>query len=153
MFAFAQLATRVLFTLIFAFTFALAVPQMAHAQTTPWTGNCVESVTFKSDNPDIEDREVTVATIQGFECLIANVLSSVTTIIGLAAFVMLIIASFLYLTSSGNSKGTEAAKQTMTYAIIGIIVALMSFFILQLISDFTGVRGFLRFDLSIEQSE
>lgn len=90
-----------------------------------------------------------VATIQGVTCLIANILASATTLIGLASFVMVVIGAFLYLTSGGNTKGTEAAKQSITYAIIGIVVALMAYFILNLISQFTGVTGILEFNLNI----
>lgn len=91
-----------------------------------------------------------VATIKGIEALVANVLAVFTTIIGLASFVMLIVGAFMYLTSGGNSKGTEAGKQSITYAIIGIVVSLMAFFILQLIANFTGVDAILDFNLGIE---
>ncbi len=90
-----------------------------------------------------------VATIRGFECFIANLLSVATTFVGLAAFVMLIMGAFLYLTSGGSSKGTEAGKQTITYAVIGLVVAVLAFFALTLISDFTGVKTILQFNLNI----
>lgn len=81
-----------------------------------------------------------VATIQGFECLIANILTVFIAIIGLAAFVMVVVAAFRYLTSGGNTKGTEQARSTLTYAIIGIVVALSAFIILRLLTAFTGVN-------------
>jgi len=99
-----------------------------------------------------EDRCVidTVATITGIECLMLRVLDLATTFIGLAAFVMLIVGGFLFLTSGGSPKGAEAGRNTMTYAIIGIVVALMAAFILRLISGFTGVTGILNFNLFLE---
>ena len=112
----------------------------AWAQPAEWTeeAGCVASTDFGD-----------VATIRGVECLVANVLSVATTFIGLASFVMLIMGSFLYLTSGGSSKGTEAGKQTITYAVIGLIVAVLAFFALTLISDFTGVTTILQFNLNI----
>ncbi|NCN03524.1 MAG: hypothetical protein GW942_00430 [Candidatus Pacebacteria bacterium] len=80
-----------------------------------------------------------VATIQGFACLISNVLGVAITIIGMLALVMFVAASFRYLTSGGNSKSTEQAKGTITYAITGLVVALSAFILLNLISNFTGV--------------
>lgn len=80
-----------------------------------------------------------VATIQGLGCLIGNVLSVALTIIGMLALVMFIAASFRYMTSGGNSKSTEQAKNTITYAVAGIIVAVSAFILLNLISNFTGV--------------
>lgn len=97
---------------------------------------------------DIGGSTKKVATLRGLECMVSNILAVATTFIGLAAFVMIIVGAFLYLTSGGNSKGTEAGKQALTYAIIGIIVALMAYWVLVLISNFTGVETFLQFTLS-----
>jgi hypothetical protein len=95
-----------------------------------WSGDCVEGG---------------VATIQGLRCIIANVLSVAITGIGLAGFIMLIIGGFRYLASGGNSKGAETAKNTITFAVIGLVVALSSFVILNLIAEFTGVKTILDF--------
>jgi len=95
-----------------------------------WRGTCVEDG---------------VATIQGFRCLIANILSIAITGIGFAGFIMLIVGGFRYLTSGGNSKGTETAKNTITFAVIGLVVALSSYIILNLIAEFTGVKTILNF--------
>lgn len=100
----------------------------ASSPTNSWGGVCVAG-------PQND-----VATIQGFECLIANVLTVFIALIGLAAFIMIVIAGFRYLTSGGNTKGTEQARSTITYAIIGIVVALSAFIILRLLSAFTGVN-------------
>jgi len=88
-----------------------------------------------------------VATIQGFGCLIANVLSIALTGLGLIGFVMFIVGGFMYMLSGGNAKGTETAKNTVTYSIIGIVVALSAFIILNLIASFTGVQGILKFTI------
>jgi len=110
-------------------------------------GRCVTTVSMgEGENAVIKE----VATFRGIECLLANVLNVAVTFVGLAAFVMVIYGAFLYLTSGGSSKGTEAGKQALTYAIIGIVVALMAFWILNLIATFTGVSGILNFSLSLD---
>jgi hypothetical protein len=107
---------------------ALIAPVSAQAQTKEWTqGVCVVG----------EGREA-VATIQGLQCLIGNVLSVAITGIGLAGFVMMLVGSFTYLLSGGNAKGIEQAKGTMTMAIAGLLVALSAFIILNIVSAFTG---------------
>lgn len=93
-----------------------------------WTGVCVAG-------PDND-----VATIQGLECLIANAFSVILTTIGLAGFVMFIFGAFQWMMSGNNSKGVDTARQSMTYAVIGIIVALSGFIIINLIAEFTGVN-------------
>lgn len=105
----------------------------------PWTG--LNSVCVGTGNA------ANVATIQGLQCLIANVFSIAITLIGLVGFVMLIVGAFRYLISGGNSKGTEAGRNTITYAVIGLLVALSAFIILNLISNFTGVNTILNFNI------
>lgn len=121
-----------------SFLFVFASP--AHAQTTPWTGVCVGGYDGTKD----------VATIQGVECLMANVLSVAITIIGTSAFVMFLIGSFRYLTAGANTKGVESGKNALSFAVLGIVVALASFLILRFVSQFTGVTSILQFNTQLK---
>ena len=56
-------------------------------------------------------------------------------IVLLVAVVMLIIGGFLYVTSSGNEGMVERAKQTMLYAIIGIVVVILAFVIVRTVAN------------------
>ena len=114
----------------------------ARAQQAWEEGRCVTNIS-------VGGQSTPVATFQGIECLIANVLSVAVTLIGFIAFIMVIYGAFLFLTSGGSSKGTEAGRQAITYAVIGIVVALLAFWILRLISAFTGVQGILFFNLGL----
>lgn len=120
-----------------AFYLASAMP--VFAQTRPWEDVCVDA-----NNPD-------VATIQGFQCLLANVLSIFLTVVGLGAFIMLIVAAFRLLVSGGNSQAMEKARNSVTYAVIGLVVAVSAFVILNLIAEFTGVKTILKFEVPFEQ--
>ncbi|MBU0576496.1 hypothetical protein KJ654_02440 [Patescibacteria group bacterium] len=120
-------------------TLWLVLPPAVSAQMVgpqAWKGDCVAKADVVPGG---------VATIQGLRCMIANILSVAITAIGFAGFLMLIIGGFRYLTSGGNSKGTETAKNTITFAVIGLVVALSSFVILNLIAEFTGVKTILQF--------
>lgn len=107
------------------------------AQTAVWKGVCVGPTDASKD----------VATLQGLECLIGNIFTIILTLIGLAGFIMFIIASFRYLLSGGNTKGTETARNTFTFVVIGIIVALSGFIILNFLADFTGVKNITIFSI------
>ena len=113
----------------------LIYPQIVRAQTSEWSGICVY----------VEDEEV--ATLQGFQCLLANILSVALTLIGIAGFIMLIVGSMKWLLSGGNAQHVEKAKNTMTYAVVGLIVALSAFIILNLVAEFTGIKSILQFTI------
>ena len=53
---------------------------------------------------------------------------------------MLIVGGFQYLTAGGNPEKTKAAGNTITYAVIGLVVILGAWFILLFIEKFTGVK-------------
>ncbi len=81
-----------------------------------------------------------VATIQGFECLFANVLQIIVTVAGLAFFFMFISGGFKYLTGGGDEKKLASASSTLTMAIIGLVGVIASWLILRFIQNFTGVN-------------
>ncbi|KUK79633.1 MAG: hypothetical protein XD95_0236 [Microgenomates bacterium 39_7] len=111
----------------------LTLPHQIYAQTQPWK-SIDSSCTIDG-----------VATIQGIMCLIANILSVSLTFIGLAGFVMLIFGSIKWLTSGGNSQALESSKKTITFAFSGLVLALLSFLIINTIAEFTGVNVITQF--------
>ncbi len=130
------------FLIVLSLVVAVSVaPPRAAAQTKAWEGDCIESFT------DEAGKAYDVATIQGLQCAVANVLSIAITGIGLVGFVMMIIGSFRYLLSGGNQKSTDSARQTLTFAVVGLVVALSAFIILNIIVAFTGIDSILNFDV------
>lgn len=101
------------------------IPSPVYAQTEAWGGKCVAG---------------DVATIQGFECLFANILQIVTTVTGLIFFGMFIIGGFKYLTSGGDPKKAATASSTLTMSIIGLVGVIVSWLILLFIQNFTGAN-------------
>lgn len=75
--------------------------------------------------------------------LIVNIVTILLVVAGSIAVIFLIIGGFRYVTASGNEEQTEAAKKTMTGAIIGLAVILLSFAIIRIISTIllTGSTG------------
>ncbi len=87
-----------------------------------------------------------VAQLKCLEVVFANTLQVITGLAGLALFVMLIIGGIKYLTSGGDPKASEGAKNTMTYALIGIVLMGLAYLIFNILQNFTGV-DFLKFDI------
>ena len=75
-----------------------------------------------------------------FEDLLTAITNAIGLIIGSVAVVMLIIAGFYFLTSSGDPEKIQKAKNFLKYAIIGIVTALVAGPIVELIKWILGVK-------------
>lgn len=80
-----------------------------------------------------------IATIKDLEGIFANVVSVALGFAGILLFVLLLSGGFKYITSGGDPKATEGAQKTITYAILGLVLLLVSYLILVLIKMITGV--------------
>ncbi|PIR96862.1 MAG: hypothetical protein COT91_04335 [Candidatus Doudnabacteria bacterium CG10_big_fil_rev_8_21_14_0_10_41_10] len=63
-------------------------------------------------------------------CIIGAIVKFLLAIVFIVALVFLVIGGFRYIVSQGNEEGVEKAKGTITNAIIGIVVVLLSWIIL-----------------------
>ena len=82
----------------------------------------------------------TPAKIQDLVVIVQRILNIVVRLAGIAVFIMLIIGGFQYLTAGGDPKKTQAASNTLTYAIFGLVAVIAAWFILLFIEKFTGVK-------------
>ncbi len=64
--------------------------------------------------------------------LIRNIINVLLTAVGVISIVMIIVGGMRYAISNGDSNQVSAAKNTVLYAVIGLIVALFSFAIVNL---------------------
>jgi len=89
----------------------------------------------------------TPAPLTGLNDIFGNVVSIALGFGGIVLFIMFVVGGFQYLTSGGNPQAAEGARKTLTYAILGLVLVALSYLILRLISDFTGVQSILRFNI------
>lgn len=82
-----------------------------------------------------------VATIQCLVPLFRNVVSALLQIAAVALFIMFVVAGFNFIMGGGDPKRMEQAKGTMTYAVIGIVVMVLAYLIIQIIARFTGLTN------------
>lgn len=60
-------------------------------------------------------------------------------VLGAVSVIMIIIGGLRYVISGGNSTAVTAAKNTILYAIVGVIIALLAYAIVNFVLDsFTG---------------
>ena len=72
--------------------------------------------------------------------LLADIINIISVIVGIVAVIMIIYGGFKYITSGGDSGNVTGAKNTILYAIVGlIIVALAQFIVKFVLNTSSGV--------------
>ena len=77
-----------------------------------------------------DDVETGSARIQGIVTTIVNVFSIV---VGIVAVIMIIVGGFKYITSGGDSGNITSAKNTIVYAVIGLVIVALAQFVVQFV--------------------
>lgn len=64
------------------------------------------------------------------DSIVQNIVSTVFFIIGFISIIMILVGSFRFLTSNGDSSKNKQARMTLTYAIVGLIVSISAYSII-----------------------
>lgn len=70
-----------------------------------------------------------------FSEIMITIINILLAVAGLIAVIFLIVGGFRYITAGGNEEASEAAKKTITNAIIGIVIIILAFVIVRVISN------------------
>jgi hypothetical protein len=65
--------------------------------------------------------------------VIRSVLDILSILVGVAAVIMIVIGGLRYIISGGDSNATAGAKNTIIYAIVGLIIALLAQVLVQFV--------------------
>lgn len=95
-------------------------------------GSCVENI-----------KGFEVATLKCLEVIFQNLVAAAFFFVGIVAIFMLIFGGFKFMFSGGDPKEVEGARHVITWAIIGLVVVLLAFFIINILGYITGTEGFL----------
>ena len=79
------------------------------------------------------------AQLVDLEIYFGRILGVATSLFGIAAFIMILTGGFKYMTAGGDPKQTASAKQTITWAIAGVVLTIAAWFIIKFIEISTGV--------------
>lgn len=74
-----------------------------------------------------------VPTLKCLEVVFGNILTMASAFIVLVLFIMFIVGAFRYLTSFGNAEKVKKAQGTLKMALIGFIIFVSAFLILNII--------------------
>jgi ABC-type Fe3+ transport system permease subunit len=65
--------------------------------------------------------------------LMQNIVSTLLFVLGIIAVIMIVIGGIRYATSGGDSSQIQAAKNTILYSVVGLVVAIMSYAIVNFV--------------------
>lgn len=74
----------------------------------------------------------------GAVATISAVIAFLASILAVVAILMIVVSGILYMISAGDTARIDTAKRILTYAIIGLIVALLAWVIVNVISNTLG---------------
>ncbi len=81
-----------------------------------------------------------VATLSCVPAIFSNVITALLMFVGTFALVIIIFSGYKFMNSGGDPKQLEGARNTLIYGVLGLLVVLFSFFIINIISSVTGVE-------------
>lgn len=82
----------------------------------------------------------TIGTIGCLPFYLNNIINGALGLAGVAAVILITISGIRLLLSGGDLIKVEKAKKSLTYSIIGFVIILASFFILNVVSLITGAK-------------
>lgn len=106
--------------------FGMAAPALAQsAQDQINNGLCAGSNLQFTDNPGQCNTASSDATSR-INSIVHTVVNLLSAIVGIVAVIMIIVGGFRYITSGGNDTSVTSAKNTILYAIIGLVVVALA---------------------------
>jgi glucose uptake protein GlcU len=88
-----------------------------------------------------------VATIGCLTIVFVNMVRALVVFVGLTALVIFIFGAWKFMNSGGDPKKLESAKHSFTYGLLGLSIVLLSYFIITIIAEVTGVPCITMFTL------
>lgn len=77
------------------------------------------------------------AKLSDIEGIISNIIGLLTPFAAIALLIMIVVGAYKFLTSGGDPKAVAGARSTLTYAILGVILVVVSWLVLVLIQTVT----------------
>lgn len=117
----------IILSLIMAVSFvSISAPAMVSAQTTIADQVCTGVLNTSGVADGAGASSCEEEDDNNFSTIITKVINIFSILIGSVSVIMIIIGGFRYIISGGDQNSVTAAKNTIMYAIIGLVVVLFS---------------------------
>lgn len=88
-----------------------------------------------ANTPDDVESAVCKSTSDDANALINTIVNLLIFFIGVVAVIVIIVSGFTFVTSNGNKEQVTKARNTLTYAIVGLVVAILAYAIVNWVLD------------------
>jgi hypothetical protein len=99
--------------------FFIATPSFVHAQNL----DACEGVQWTGAEVDCKDGNLSD---KKFGNVVRSIINLLSVLVGAVSVIMIIIGGFRYVVSNGDSNGVSGAKNTILYAIVGLVIVLFA---------------------------
>ncbi len=82
---------------------------------------------------DRSKNEVNIPIVNADQSAVDNIFGAVLMIAGAVAVIFIVLGGIKYSTSQGDSSATAQAKEMIIYSLVGLVVVIMAFMIVQLV--------------------
>jgi hypothetical protein len=111
---------------------------------TPGSSNCITGGLCQG----AQNLQVTATTAEcteqnsgGLQGTIKTIVNILSVVVGIVAVIMIIIGGFRYITSGGKQESVTAAKNTILYALIGLVIVALAQVIVRFVLTRTANAG------------
>lgn len=122
---------------VFAVASPFALTTAVHAQSTVGTDPISQSLCQGINGATSTDITDTNCNAEAGTSTINNIIKQVVNIfslvVGVVAVIMIIVGGLKYITSGGDSSSVSSAKNTILYAIIGLVIVALAQFIVRFV--------------------
>jgi cytochrome bd-type quinol oxidase subunit 2 len=125
-----------------ALTMALvpvAIPVVVYAQATPTPTGGVDiggNLACGSTLSTTTGADCSQATTDGsarIQNIVTTIVNIFSIVVGIVAVIMIVVGGFKYITSGGESGNITSAKNTIVYAVIGLVIVALAQFVVQFV--------------------
>ena len=90
---------------------------------------------------NLQDTSETFRSFDNFGSIVNVIIRNAYVFAGIISFIILVFGGFsvIMAAGSGDTKQLEKGKQTITYAVLGLILVVTSYWIVQIIEKVTGL--------------
>ncbi|MDO8265396.1 MAG: hypothetical protein Q7T41_00470 [Candidatus Saccharibacteria bacterium] len=121
--------------------FPIAVPVAVNAQEIDKNLQCGANLQFSVPENGCEVDSSGNTAAERIDEIVSQIINILSLAVGVVAVVMIIVGGFRYITSGGDSGNVTGAKNTILYAVVGLVVVALAQVIVRFVVDKATQKG------------